>query len=95
MHTAPPKHLTYDVPELQLIIHTWATTRQAPLWICIAMYVLAHADASGRLTLRRGQLRNEVDPFTTSRAVHKAVDRAIAAGWLIEGSTTTELRVMR
>lgn len=84
-----------DQSKLNLIIQTWATTRQAPLWIAIAMYVAAHADARGRLHLKRGELRNEVDPFTSAQAIRQAVDRAVTAGWLVEGSTTTELRLVR
>lgn len=87
MHLQASEHLTYDV------LDAWATTRQAPLWICISLYALSHADPTGRLTLKRGELRDRVDPLATPTQVWQAVKRAIDAGWILEGSTTTELRV--
>ena len=74
----------------------WARSCEAPLWVSVALFVAAAADpTTGTLTLKRGELRRKVDPITSKQAIYSAVARAIVAGWLAPGSTTTDLQLER
>ena len=73
----------------------WATGGQAPLWVSVALFAVARADAVGVAWLRPGELRKTVAPMASKSSVSQAITRAVQAGWLVEGSTTYRLEVRR
>lgn len=74
---------------------TWARSGECPIWIAVALYAAAHADPSGIVRLRAGQLREAVAPHATPDAVSRAIRRAVKAGWLDEDSSAWCLRLAR
>jgi len=77
------------------IAERWATSNQAPLWVAVALYAIAQADARGHAELRPGQLREAVAPGAPAPRVSEAIRRAVRAGWLHEDSTSWHLVVVR
>lgn len=67
------------------IAEAWATSNQAPLWVAVALYAAANADARGYAVLRPGQLRTALAAPPTQ--VSDAIRRAVRAGWLHAEST--------
>ncbi len=78
------------------IAETWATSHQAPLWVAVALYAVAHADPStGNAPMTRGQLRAALAPMSDSAVISQAIARAVTAGWLAAGSSAYCLTLAR
>lgn len=76
------------------IAEAWATSNQAPLWVAVALYAVANADARGHAELRPGQLRSALAPGVAAPVVSRAIRRAVRAGWLHPDSTSWHLVVV-
>lgn len=81
-------------PAARPIAESWAKSNQAPLWVAVALYATAHADARGHAELRPGQLREALAPGAPAPRISEAIRRAVRAGWLHEDSTSWHLVVM-
>lgn len=74
----------------------WARSGRAPLWVAVALYAAAEADPStGVARLRAGELREALAPHTTANVVSAAIRKAVACGWLAEGSSAWRLILAR
>jgi len=91
MNTASTRTPTRRQP----LAEVWARSGACPVWVAVALYAAANADAYGVAKLRAGQLREAVAPHATPDAVSRAIRRAVAAGWLAEGSSAWCLRLAR
>lgn len=56
------------------------TAKSVPLWLRLAEYVADRAGSSGALRLDAGELLHAMG--TDSKSLHRAMERAKAAGWL-------------
>ena len=81
--------------DLVRMLHTWAVTNQASLWICIALYAGSKADEHGVAYLDRGELRAALDPYRAPRTYRHGIQRAIDAGWFTKDSTSREIRLVK
>jgi len=76
------------------IAEAWATSNQAPLWVAVALYAVAHADPStGTVALPPGRLAGALG--VGGSPLSKAIRRAVLAGWLDQRSSAYRLIVAR
>lgn len=76
------------------IAEAWATSHQAPLWVAVALYAAAHADpATGTVAMAPGHLAGVMG--VAGSTLSQAIRRAVAAGWLDDGSSAYRLTVAR
>lgn len=70
---------------------TWAESQQAPLWVGVALYAVAHADARGHAHLQPGQLRSALAPDSRPEVLSRAIGSAVRKGWLHRDSRSWHL----